>query len=188
VIIIGVVASLAAGAILLPSLVTPRVHASRNSCISILKQLDAAKATWALEQNKTTNDTPLDSDLFGPSANIRDKEACPQGGTYTIGKVGEKPRCSLPMHSLDFGWVMVRDEEGKPVQDAHVTVLGRVSGAVPMRTDTDGLAGLAPFPGCVVDEWTERASGIAVSCSGFQSITSAFPSPWPVRIVLKREP
>ena len=25
---------------------------------------------------------------------------CPQGGTYTIGSVGEKPTCSIPGHAL----------------------------------------------------------------------------------------
>ena len=69
-----------------------------------LKQIDGAKATWALEQKKVTGDTVTDSDLFGASAYIRDKPLCPGGGTYTLDVIGNKPSCSLSaspdLHSL----------------------------------------------------------------------------------------
>jgi len=72
----------------------------RMVCIANLKQLCGAKATWALEANKATNDVPTDADLFGPAAYIRTKPTCPQGGTYTLGRVDEDPRCSILMHNL----------------------------------------------------------------------------------------
>jgi hypothetical protein len=160
---------------------------SPESCVSILRQIDGAKSSWALEHNKKATDTPTDSDLFGPNAYIRTKPACPQGGVYTIGSVGHRPQCSLPMHSIDFGWVIVCDEMGAPVEGADVSVLGSVPGAEQVRTDTNGLARVTRFATSVSDEWARSAIGIAASRSGFQSTTSTFPTPWPVRVALKRD-
>jgi len=54
-----------------------------------------------LEHRKTTNDIPPDFDLFGAApALMREKPTCPSGGSYTIGRVGEKPRCSVTGHTL----------------------------------------------------------------------------------------
>ena len=70
-------------------------------CKTNLKQIDGAKAAWAVEHHKTTNDTPTDSNLFGKNTYIVDKPMCPKGGNYTIGKVGDSPRCNIPKHSID---------------------------------------------------------------------------------------
>jgi hypothetical protein len=61
--------------------------------------IEGAKATWALENHKMTNDVPTDSDLFGPDSYIREKPQCPEGGVYALGKAGEKPRCSIRGHA-----------------------------------------------------------------------------------------
>jgi len=171
----------------LPSFIRARYPAARNSCISTLKQLEGAVAFWAMDHNKTTNDAPTDADLFGSAAYIQKRPTCPQGGTYTIGRVGERPRCSIPMHSLDFGWVIVRDETGLPIEGALVTVLGKVIGAEPTRTDSNGVARVNPFPSSTVDDWAVHATGIAASQAGYQSATSALPAaPWPVWLTLRR--
>jgi hypothetical protein len=74
---------------------------SRICCVSNLKQIQSAKEMWMLEQRKTTNDVPPDSDLFGgPPAFMFEKPTCPSAGTYTIGKVGEKAKCSVEDHTL----------------------------------------------------------------------------------------
>src|SRR5437762_12705556 len=75
--IIGLLAAIA-----LPNFVKARTVIQKNACIANLKQMDGAKASWALEQKKTTTDTPQDSDLFGSTLYIRDKPECPGGGTY----------------------------------------------------------------------------------------------------------
>ena len=67
-----------------------------------LRAIEGAKATWALENRKTTNDIPTDADLFGPESYIRDKPRCPAGGVYTLGKAGEKPKCSVRGHNYSF--------------------------------------------------------------------------------------
>ena len=76
-----------------------RSHA-RSGCILNLRSLEGAKATWALEHRKTTNEVPIDSDLFGLTAYICNKPCCPSGGNYTLDRVGEKPTCSVPGHTL----------------------------------------------------------------------------------------
>ena len=75
-----------------------------NACISNLRQIDGAKQAWAQEQHQGTNDVPTWADLLPiiyPGR--RDPPfdfVCRKGGTYTIGRVGEAPRCSFPGHEL----------------------------------------------------------------------------------------
>ena len=63
--------------------------------VARLKQMDGAKASWALEQKKNNTDTPQDSDLFGATLYIRDKPGCPGGGAYVLSAVDTKVTCSL---------------------------------------------------------------------------------------------
>ncbi len=70
------------------------------NCRSKLKQLVIEKGFWAEAGNKSTNDIPTDADLFGPDKPSPRKPPCPAGGTYTLGSVGTKPRCSIPGHTL----------------------------------------------------------------------------------------
>ena len=90
-------------AIIIPNFVKARCTSCPSACMANLKQIQGAKAEWAIETHKTPTDTPADSDLFGPTVYIREKPSCPAGGTYFVGAVGEKVRCSLggPGHSLD---------------------------------------------------------------------------------------
>ena len=75
-------------------------YPQRSGCISNLKMMEGAKATWALENHKPTNAVPTDADLFGPALYIREKPQCPGNGTYTLGAVSEKARCSIRGHTL----------------------------------------------------------------------------------------
>ena len=65
-------------------------------CQDNLVQLETYKFMWASE-NQTTNDTPTWDDLrqFFPDHWSNGIPVCLAGGTYTIGRVGEKPRCSV---------------------------------------------------------------------------------------------
>ncbi len=74
-------------------------EAARNQCINNLRQIDAAKDEWALENNKPAGAVPTAQDLlpYLPNNNF---PACPSGGTYTIGAVGVPPTCSIPGHAL----------------------------------------------------------------------------------------
>jgi chromosome segregation ATPase len=69
----------------------------RDTCMNILRQIYAAKQQWALEYNKTADAIPTAQDIApyikpDASGNI---PACPTGGTYMIGAVGEPPSCSI---------------------------------------------------------------------------------------------
>jgi len=71
----------------------------RNTCINNLRQIDAAKNQWALEHGATTGTAVTEDDIKPYLAGGR-MPVCPSGGTYTIGKVGENPTCSIPGHVL----------------------------------------------------------------------------------------
>ena len=91
-IVVAIIGLLAAIAI--PNFVKARTASQRNACIANLKQIDGAKATWALEAKKVNTDTPQVSDLYGSTAYIRVQPYCPAGGTYTIDSVANRPSCS----------------------------------------------------------------------------------------------
>jgi|SRR6516225_1009370 hypothetical protein len=82
------------------------IHARSQSayadCGLSLRMIDAAKQTWAVKENKTTNDVPTWDDLK-PYFVISGLPKCPDGGIYTIGRLDEMPRCSIggPRHSLE---------------------------------------------------------------------------------------
>jgi septal ring factor EnvC (AmiA/AmiB activator) len=77
-------------------------ESERDTCINNLRQIDAAKNEWALENNKTADAIPTAQDIapyikLDANGNI---PGCPSGGTYTIGAVGVPPTCSIPGHVL----------------------------------------------------------------------------------------
>ena len=92
-IVVAIIGLLAAIAI--PNFVKARTASQKNACIANLKQIDGAKATWALEQKRVNSHTPVASDLYGADAYIRDEPTCPGGGAYTLATVSAKPTCSL---------------------------------------------------------------------------------------------
>jgi hypothetical protein len=86
----------------LPTRGTSLAVRQRNACINNLRQIDAAKQQWALENGKKTGDAVTEADIkpyikLDADGNL---PKCPAGGTYTIGKVGENPTCSIPGHEL----------------------------------------------------------------------------------------
>ena len=85
-----------------PAEAQDRATANQNACISNLRRIDGAKGQWALENRKQNSDTPTMEDIRvyigrGPNGEV---PVCPDGGVYTLGKVGEKPTCSIPGHVL----------------------------------------------------------------------------------------
>jgi len=85
-------------AIAIPSTIPARPAAQRNVCINNLQQIEEAKTIWEKQHQKSPGDQPTEIDLFGSTTNagiLRRVDACPAGGTYTIGALGVKPTCSL---------------------------------------------------------------------------------------------
>jgi len=70
----------------------------KSECLRNLSILDAAKEEWALVEKKWDGDDIIKSEVGsyikggGPT--------CPSGGTYTYGRIGEDPTCSVPGHVL----------------------------------------------------------------------------------------
>jgi septal ring factor EnvC (AmiA/AmiB activator) len=70
-----------------------------NACINNLREIDAAKQQWALENNKTAGAVPTAQDLLPYLADGL-FPVCPSGGIYTINAVNVPPTCSIPGHVL----------------------------------------------------------------------------------------
>ena len=86
-------------AIAIPNFVKARGTAQKNACISNLRQIDGAKAQWALENKKTDTDTPTRADL-NPYLAKKQFPTCPAGGAYTINPMSKSPECSHEGHTL----------------------------------------------------------------------------------------
>jgi prepilin-type N-terminal cleavage/methylation domain-containing protein len=102
-IVVAIIGLLAAIAI--PNFVKARTTAQKNACINNLRQIDGAKESWALENKKTQTDTPTldgntDTGLIGTDKYIKVTPVCPANGTYTVGDMSNKPKCSNTDHTL----------------------------------------------------------------------------------------
>jgi prepilin-type N-terminal cleavage/methylation domain-containing protein len=102
-IVVAIIGLLAAIAI--PNFVKAREYARRNTCISNLRMIDAAKQTWALEAKASPTATPAEvsvaaycgraggvyTSLYGAGV------FCPDQPTvlYTMGTVAESPTCTF---------------------------------------------------------------------------------------------
>jgi len=83
--------------IVIPNFVAATLSRQANPCVNNLRQIDAAKNQWALENGKTNGDVATENDIkpyikLDVNGNL---PKCPLGGTYQIGRVGEDPECSI---------------------------------------------------------------------------------------------
>ena len=86
--------------VVVPNLPRARSNISRNPCINILRSLDGATETWALDNGKTTNDIPTWDDIRPYLSRDGKIPSCPQGGKYALGRKGTLPTCTYPGHRL----------------------------------------------------------------------------------------
>ncbi len=96
-IVVAIIGLLAAIAI--PNFVRARNTAQKNTCINNLRQIDAAKHQWALENKKTDTDSPTSTEV---AAYIKNNAypTCPSSGTYTINAANTDPVCDQSGHVL----------------------------------------------------------------------------------------
>lgn len=80
-----------------------------GACIVRLRVISTVKEEWALEQHKTTNDTPTWDDVrqylpieWRTNYWTNGVPLCPGGGHYTLGPIGIPPTCSIGgvLHSV----------------------------------------------------------------------------------------
>lgn len=85
--------------IAIPNFVKARQTSMQNACINNLRQIDAAKHQWAIQNGKKDDAVPTASDLT-PYFKNHQMPRCIAGGDYTIGAVTNPPACSIPGHNL----------------------------------------------------------------------------------------
>lgn len=95
----AIAAPAVAAGLLLPALSKAKAKAQRIACLNNLKQIEAAKQAWALDNKKGSQDVPTMNDLK-PFLNAPGPLKCPVGGDYIIGAMDTQPRCSVPGHEL----------------------------------------------------------------------------------------
>jgi len=85
-------------AVVIPNFIRARYETAANACINNLRQIDSAAQQFALEKAKKTGDAINYPDDLTPYIKLDSKgnpPKCPAGGTYTIVRVGEDPKCSI---------------------------------------------------------------------------------------------
>jgi len=96
-IVVGIIGLLAAIAV--PSFQSAAKRAQRQACAINRKNIDGAKASWALENRQSPDAVPSDDDLFGEGKYIDHKPDCPARGEYSLNAVRKKCTCSLAAHA-----------------------------------------------------------------------------------------
>jgi len=97
-------AALALAAIVLSNLIKAPPTTASNTCSNNLRIIDSCKQQWAINNSRSTNDVLSWQDLgpYAPAGWSNRGPVCPSGGTYTIERIGELPKCSIggASHSL----------------------------------------------------------------------------------------
>jgi len=84
----------------LPSFMKARQGVQVNGCINNLRRIDAAKQTCAMEKKLSADDTPSAEDLRPYLGQSFESLKCPQGGNYSINRIGDPPSCTVLQHVL----------------------------------------------------------------------------------------
>jgi hypothetical protein len=165
--------------------------ADAGACIVHLRQIDAAINQFAQEHHKT-NGSPIDypNDLTPYiKLNRRGKiPPCPNGGVYTIGRVGDPPTCSIMVHNLGFGELTIRDVSGSPIAGALVTLNFDSGDRIEFVSDKQGSVNFARYPVKNLIDSSIKYSKIVVSKDGYQPETINLPTnTWPLKVTLNQQ-
>ena len=100
VLIIGILLAIA-----VPNFIKARETSRSKSCVANLKQIEAAKEQWCMDNKQAATATPGTADLYGTTNYVKNTPGCPSGGSYTIGDMNTRPVCSIgtgatPSHVL----------------------------------------------------------------------------------------
>ena len=93
VLIIGILLAIA-----VPNFVKARESSRTKACVANLKQIEAAKQQWAMDNKKNSTDSPnWPTGLVGSTLYISGSAppSCPSGGTYTPNTVDTLASCSI---------------------------------------------------------------------------------------------
>lgn len=160
---------------------------SKSTCIFNLKALDGAKQQWAIENKKGAKDTPSWSDIAGPQLYIWQKPVCHEGGFYWLCSVGEDPRCSLLIHTLDEEVVKVSDKQGGRVPGSVAQLEVRDPGGYLQMIDPRGLRGFQTKYNLTGHQVQQAVEGLVVYAPGYETNRLDMPFFWPLTITLKKQ-
>ena len=89
-------------AIAIPNFMRARETSQAKSCQANLRQIETAKEQWAMDEKKSSGDTPVTTDLA--SAYMKAFPSCPSGAeVYTIGDMSTRPSCTNGPDGAEFG-------------------------------------------------------------------------------------
>jgi len=96
---VSIALTILVAAIAVPNFMKARETAMKSACIFNLKQIEAAKEQWGLENKKVAGDAV---EVAAVNAFLRNSQApvCPAGGTYSYNVICKVPTCS---HGADLG-------------------------------------------------------------------------------------
>ena len=89
VLIIGILLSIA-----VPQWVRLRERSWARACQANLRQIEAAKEQFAMENNLSNGSSCTMADLWPAYMKGSILPDCPAGGVYTVGNIGVEPTCS----------------------------------------------------------------------------------------------
>ena len=89
-------------AIAVPNFIKARETSRTKSCIANLRQIDASKEQWAMDNNASNGSAVTGGmpTLVGANGYMKKTPTCPSGGTYTLGNIGTDPTCTIAGHVL----------------------------------------------------------------------------------------
>lgn len=94
-IVVAIIGMLAAIAI--PSFMRARTTSQKNACINNLRQIEASKEQWALENRKNQGAAVVTTEV---DQYMKAAPSCPANGTYTYGLIGTNASCTTTNHAL----------------------------------------------------------------------------------------
>src|SRR5690349_8614783 len=101
IVLVLALALLTALAFAVPKYIRAHTWVASNACVNNLRQIDGAKQQWALENSRTNGLVTIEAIVpYLGRGSAGEMPTCPQGGTYSIGKIGERPKCSIAAHAL----------------------------------------------------------------------------------------
>lgn len=65
-----------------------------EACVANLRQLNSAKEQWAIDSHSLVGAVVPPEGLYGPGGYVKSEPECPSGGWYSVGRLGEDPKCS----------------------------------------------------------------------------------------------
>jgi prepilin-type N-terminal cleavage/methylation domain-containing protein len=85
-------------AVAVPNFLKSREMSRATTCQANLRSMDTAKEHWAMENMKSSTETPTSSELITEYMRARYEDQlplCPSGGAYDLGDMTTRPSCTI---------------------------------------------------------------------------------------------